>query len=139
MKNRQIVHRGVVESIKPQGVVVGIMQEVACSSCAAASLCHVGEGKHRSIVVECNCSEIFVVGQQVRLVGQAKLGLRATLWAYAVPLASMVAVLIVVTHFTDSEGWGALAALLSLVPYYTALYLLRERLQRKFSFTIEKL
>lgn len=71
------------------------------------------------------------------LVGQVNLGLRATLWAYAVPVVLLMAVLMLTYSVTQSEGKSAVAAMLSLIPYYTILYLLRDRLQRTFSFRIK--
>jgi len=137
MKERLIEHRGVVERIVPHGVIVSILQETACSACAAAQLCHSSEKKEKAIDVPCVNADAYQVGQQVTIVGELGLGLRATLWAYAVPLILLVVVLIIVVQMTGSEGIGALAALLSLVPYYIILYMLRGRLQRKFAFRIK--
>jgi sigma-E factor negative regulatory protein RseC len=38
---------------------------------------------------------------------------------------------------TDSEGVSALAAIASLVPYYVALWLMRDRIQQRISFNLE--
>lgn len=137
MKERRIEHQGVVESVKPQSVVVSIVQETACGACAAARLCYDSEKQHKTIEVYCGDSSQYAVGQPVMLVGRLALGLRATMWAYVVPLLLLMVVLVGVSEYTGNEGTGAIAALLSLIPYYIMLYLLRHRLQRRFSFRIQ--
>lgn len=137
MNTRRIEHLGIVESIKSQSIVVSFVQESACSACAVAQLCHGAEKQGKTIEVPCADASRYGIGQSVLLVGRLGLGLRATLWAYVVPLVVLMAVLIVVSERTGSEGAGAIVALLSLIPYYIVLYLLRHRLQRTFSFSIQ--
>lgn len=137
MKERQIEHRGIVKEIMPQCVKVTIVQDVACATCAAASLCHSSEKNQRTIDIPCPDADRYSVGQEVTIVGQLGLGLRATVWAYAMPLVVLMAVLSLVYAWTGSEGWGALSALLALILYYIGLYAFRGRLQRKFTFQIK--
>ena len=87
--------------------------------------------------IACSNATSYQVGQQVTVVGRLGLGLRATLWAYVVPLLLLMAVLLAVSQVTGSEGLGALMCLLALVPYYGALYLFRNRLQRTFQFQVK--
>ena len=138
MKNSQIEHRGVVECVVPHGVRVAIVQETACAACAAASLCHSAE--HKEKVVEAHCSDAsrYQKGQEVTVVGDMSLGLQAVLWTYVVPLVLLMTVLMGASRLAGSDGVAALAALASLVPYYGVLYLLRDRLQRRFSFRIKE-
>lgn len=138
MKNSQIEHRGVVECVVPHGVRVVIVQETACAACAAASLCHSAE--HKEKVVEAHCSDAsrYQKGQEVTVVGDVSLGLQAVLWTYVVPLVLLMTVLMGASRLAGSDGVAALAALASLVPYYGVLYLLRDRLQRRFSFRIKE-
>lgn len=137
MKGKQIEHRGVVECVMSHAVRVSIRQEAACAACAAAHLCNSSESKDKTMDIACDNAASYHVGQQVMVVGKLGLGLRATLWAYVVPLILLIAVLITVFHLTGNEGLSALIALLSLMLYAFFLYLLRERLQRTFSFEIK--
>lgn len=139
MKDRQIEHRGIVKEVMPQCVKVTIVQEVACATCAAASLCHSSEKNQRTIDIPTSDAGRYAVGQEVAIVGWLGLGLRATVWAYAMPLVVLMAVLSLVYVWTGSEGWGALSALLALILYYIVLYAFRGRLQRKFTFQIKEL
>lgn len=138
MKERLIDCRGIVKSVMAGAVSVAIMQESACASCAAAAMCHSSEKRQKVVEVLVRDAGRYVEGQEVTIVGEFGLGLRATLWAYAMPLVLLMAVLVVVSRLTGSEGWGALVALVSLVPYYIMLYLLRDRLQRRFTFRIKE-
>ena len=62
---------------------------------------------------------------------------RALLLGFGVPFLLVVCVLLIALRFTANEGVAALLALGSLVPYYFALWLLRDRIQRSISFQIE--
>lgn len=137
MKEQQIEHIGTVERVMSHSLIVSITQETACSACAAAQLCHSADKKDKCMEIPCEDGAAYSVGQEVVIVGKLGLGLQATLWAYVFPLIVMMAVLIIVSHITGSEGWGAVVALASLLPYYIILYLLRGRMQRKFSFNIK--
>ena len=139
MNKRQIEHRGVVESILPHTIVVSIAQETACAACAAATLCHSSDKQEKKMEIACQDSSSYRVGQEVTIVGSMGLGLRATLWAYIVPLVVLMAVLITASRLTGNEGLGAVIALLSLFPYYILLFLFRNKLQRRFQFQIKSI
>lgn len=136
MNKRQIEHQGVVEHIFPHAVVVSIAQETACAACAAAALCHSSEKQEKKMEIPVADPSPYRVGQVVTIVGSIGLGLRATLWAYVLPLVLLMCVMIGVAYYTGSEGLAALVSLGSLIPYYILLYLLRGRLQQRFTFQI---
>jgi sigma-E factor negative regulatory protein RseC len=46
-------------------------------------------------------------------------------------------VLLIALRILSEEGLAALTALLALIPYYGALYLLRDRIRQKIAFSIE--
>lgn len=131
-----IQHFGTVVSIEGAHVVVRILQASACSSCSAASLCRSSETKEKELDIWDNDSSCLSVGDSVRVEGSVGQGLRATWWAYGAPLVLLVLVLMVAVELTGSEGWSAVIALASLVPYYIALYLMRGRLQQRLTFRI---
>ena len=137
MKGRQIEHRGVVERVVSHTLIVSVVQDVACSACAAAALCHSAEKKQKLVEVVASDAFRYQVGQEVTIVGELGLGLRATLWAYVVPLLLLMLALMLSVHLTGNEGLSAIIALLALIPYYTLLYLLRGQLQRRFTFRIK--
>ncbi len=134
---QMIIHRGTVESVNGSHVSVRITQLAACSACAARRLCNSSESKEKKIDVATPDAASFSSGEEVVLAGRLSLGLQAVLWAYFVPLVLLVAVLFVAIDVTGSEPGGALAAVGGLALYYGLLYLNRDRLARKFSFTIK--
>ena len=130
-----IQHEGIVESIGADCVSVRILQASACSSCSARGLCRSSESKEKLIEARGHYPTLKV-GDSVVLQGYVRQGLRTSMLAYVVPLVLMTIALFVGTHL-GGEAAGALAALMVLVLYYGVLYLLRDRLGRKFEFKLE--
>lgn len=129
-----IKHDGIVESIDAGKVTVRILQASACSSCSARQLCRSSESKEKLIEVRGDYPTLHV-GDSVTLQGSVRQGLRASLLAYIVPLILMVVALFYGTHL-NGEAAGALAALLVLAIYYGGLYLLRDKIGKRFEFSI---
>ena len=78
------------------------------------------------------------MGQEVVVYGTTSMGMRAVGLAFGVPFLVMVAALFVLYRLTGGdEAVSALGALLTLLPYYAVLYVLRGRIKRRFSFQIE--
>ena len=125
---KRIRHEGVVESVGPHAVKVRIMQTSACAACQAASFCHASEYKEKMV-------DVFTFSASWATAAVAS---RALLWAFAIPFVLMVTVLIVLMETVGHEGIAAVASLLSLLPYYGVLYLLRHRMRRQLTFGIEK-
>lgn len=134
----KIKHSGIVDSVEEECVHVRILQSSACSACKVASHCNASETKERLIDVADVQAAVYRPGDLVTVVADASVGFRASVLGYLLPLALMVITLVVVLAITHSEGAAALSALGVLIPYYMLLYLLREKMKTKLSFTIEK-
>ena len=130
-----IRHEGIVESIGANNVSVRILQASACSSCSARGLCRSSESKEKLIDVRRHYPTLEV-GDSVTLQGSVRQGLRASVLAYVIPLILMTIALFIGVR-QGGEGIGALAALLVLVLYYGVLFLLRDRIEKKFEFKLE--
>jgi len=130
-----IQHLGIVESLTGEHVVVRVLQASACGSCAAAELCRSSESKEKLIDVYGSYPELEV-GQQVMIEGQISQGLKATLFAYFIPLVILVFILFLFMFLTGNDALSALLSLLSVSLYYMGLYLMRSHLSGKFSFKI---
>lgn len=136
MNQRETIrHEGIVESIEAKGCRVRILQASACSSCSARQLCRSSESKEKVIDVRGHYPTLQT-GDTVIVVGSVRQGLQASILAYVVPLILMVAALFAGTRLSGEET-GALAALLVLALYYGLLYLMRDRIGKKFEFEIE--
>ena len=133
-----IKHRGIVEKVDGSHIVVRIVQTSACSACSAKGLCNASESKEKQIdVYEVNPS--YLIGEEVMVCGTTSMGMRAVLLAFGVPLLILVLALGVSMKLTGEDALlSSGIALVSVVPYYIAIYFCKDKLNRTFSFTIEK-
>lgn len=133
-----IKHRGIVEKVDGSHIVVRIVQTSACSACSAKGLCNASESKEKQIdVYEANPS--YQIGEEVMVCGTTSMGMRAVLLAFGVPLLILVLALGVSMKLTGEDALlSSGIALVSVVPYYIAIYFCKDKLNRTFSFTIEK-
>lgn len=134
-----INHTGRVERIEDGKVFVRIVQRSACSGCHAKGVCNAVDSKERIIEVADADPDRFKVGEEVALCGESSLGLQAVLLAFVLPMAVVIMAVAAGSSLMWSEEATGLIGLLLLVPYYGILYFFRERLKRKFIFTLKKL
>jgi len=133
-----IKHRGIVEKVEGAHVVVRIVQTSACSACSVKGLCNASESKEKQIdVFEVNAS--YRIGEEVVLCGSTSMGMRAVFLAFGIPVFLLLLALFVTMRVTDGDALvSSLVALLAVVPYYLVIYFMKDKLNRTFSFTIEK-
>lgn len=134
-----IQHRGTVENVGKERVQVRIVQLSACSSCAAKKMCNSSEQKEKLIDVYVKGGESYLTGEEVMLTGTLRMGLKAVVLAYVIPLFLLLAVLFFTVSVLGNEPLGALLSLTALALYYGGLYMNRKALTRNFSFTIKHL
>jgi sigma-E factor negative regulatory protein RseC len=79
----------------------------------------------------------FEVGQQVVVWASKDVANQALLLGFGVPFLLLVCVLMIALKLSGSEGVAALSALASLLPYYVALWLMRDKIQQRISFNLE--
>ncbi len=133
-----IKHRGIVENINGSHIQVRILQTSACSACSVKGHCHASESKEKLIDVFDSKASSYRKGEEVMLCGATSMGMQAVFWAFAVPFLVLLITLFVAMRLTDGdELQSALIALLALLPYYLIIYICRNKLSKKFSFTIE--
>ncbi len=137
-KSKSIEHLGSVQSIMGNIIKVSFLQESACSSCHVKSVCSVPDGKDQEVEI-INDSGNFSVGEQVNLVLEESLGMRALFLSYILPFIIVVFVLAIASSVLKNDLQSGLIALSCLVPYYFILFLNRDKLKNTFSFKIKKL
>lgn len=136
--SNKIKHAGVVDGVEGECVRVRILQSSACSACKVAAHCNASETKEKIIdVIDADASH-YQKGDQVMVVADTAVGFRASLYGYLLPLILMVVTLVGVLAATHSEGLAALSALGILIPYYVLLFLMRNKLRNRLSFTLER-
>ena len=133
-----IKHRGIVEKVEGSHVVVRIVQTSACAACSAKGLCNASESKEKQIdVYEVNAS--YRIGEEVVLCGTTSMGVRAVFLAFGIPMLLLLVALFVTMRVTDGDALvSSLVALFAVVPYYLVIYFMKDKLNKTFSFTIEK-
>ena len=133
-----IKHRGIVEKVEGSHVVVRIVQTSACAACSAKGLCNASESKEKQIdVYEVNAS--YRIGEEVVLCGTTSMGMRAVFLAFGIPMLLLLVALFVAMRVTDGDALvSSLVALFAVVPYYLVIYFMKDKLNKTFSFTIEK-
>jgi len=136
-EQESIEHTGIVQSIEDKYVNVSISSVSACSGCHASGVCEVS-GAEEKIVRAINTGDIKP-GEAVMVVMEKSLGFRALFLGYLLPFLLVMFLLILLSALSISEPLTGLIALLSLVPYYTVIYLKKEKIGQRFSFTIKKL
>ena len=136
--SNKIKHAGVVDGVEGECVRVRILQSSACSACKVAAHCNASETKEKIIDVMDADASHYQKGDQVMVVADTAVGFRASLYGYLLPLVLMVVTLVGVLAASHSEGLAALSALGILIPYYVLLFLMRNKLRNRLSFSLER-
>ena len=131
-------HRGTVESVTNDTVIVSVMPESACAGCHAKGIC--GEhGEKREIVVKTPYAAEYTPGERVIVaLEHNRMGLISVVWSYVLPLIILVGVLFGARAFGVEDGIAALSSMAAITLYYVALYLMRKKFDKKIKFTIIK-
>ena len=135
--SNKISHSGIIHSITDGCIRVQIVQTSACAACKVASHCNAAESKIKIVDVMSNNTSGYKVGQEVTVWASKDVTNRALMLGFGVPFLLLICVLMVALKLTGNEGVAALAAIASLVPYYVALWLMRDKIQQHISFNLE--
>jgi len=133
-----VEHIGKVVEVYDTRCLVQIEQMSACVSCQVKSACTVSEKEDKLIEVFL-VDEHVKVGEQVLLIGQHSLGLKAVFFAYVLPLLVMFTTLVLLTFLNVNETLSGTIVLCSILPYYGILHFFKDRFKRKFAFKLTKL
>lgn len=131
-------HIGEVVEITPQYIDVEILNKSMCAACHAKGMCSMSDVSAKIIRVNNYFGETYVVGEQVRVVMRKTLGLRAVWISYVFPLIILMILLLSLPKFGLSELNAGLIAVAGVVIYYGCIWLLKDKIAREFTFTIEK-
>lgn len=133
-----IEHSGVIDSINDTHIRVHIVQAAACSGCKAKSLCTSSEVKDKYIDVHDNYPERWTVGDSVVVRGTLSMGKNAVRIAFGGPILIIVSILMMSKMWLAfSDGLSVLLAFGAVGIYSFVLYLLRDKLSKKFEMWIE--
>ncbi len=137
----EIKHTGTVIAIEGETVRVKIEQSSACSACQAKAMCSSADKKEKIIDITQNReprTENLKIGDTVEVIIKQRMGWKAVVIAYIVPLIVLVGTLAVLDMRMESEALAGVIALGVTGVYFIVLRLFRNKLQREFSFSIRK-
>jgi sigma-E factor negative regulatory protein RseC len=137
METETISHEGVVTKITDDELEIKILAQSACAACHAKSACGMGEQAEKILTVLRPKDKEFTLMQKVNVKMAIGQGNKAAILAYLIPIILLLAVLFVCLGLGVSEGLSALISIVALIPYYIGLYLQRDKLKKKFDYTID--
>jgi len=135
---KSIEHKGLIESIQGNKISVSFIALSGCASCHAKGYCSTSDMQEKSIEVF-DVSNLYKIGEEVNVILKQSAGFKAVWLGYVLPFLLVIILLIILTVLTGNEAVSGLGALSILVPYYLLLILFRKKLQKTFSFIIQKL
>lgn len=138
MKNsgRDVInHKGIVQAIGNNSVIVSIISATSCSGCHAEGQCTLSGKQEKTI--EVTGSYNVTPGESVTILMQKSMGFAAILYGYLLPLISVIAMLILLSSLGTPELASGLLSLAILIPYYTILFLFRKKIGKKFTFSLK--
>lgn len=132
-----IEHEGIIDRIEGDVAQVKIDSVSGCASCHAKGVCSAADQKEKYLDVALK-GATYRLGEQVQVQVARHLGFRAVALGYFYPFLLLMAVLIAFTMAGTQELRAGTYALLSIIPYYLVLFLLRKRIGSAFTFSIKK-
>ncbi len=133
-----IEHQGKIIDIRGEIIEISLQPTTACSTCHAKGVCAGSETNQRTILV--NKSERdFCVGEPVIVKMADKIGYKAVVIAYVMPLVLITLSLILGETLLLTEWKTGLIVLSVLAVYFITLRLFRSPLSREITFIVEKL
>jgi sigma-E factor negative regulatory protein RseC len=138
MPDKRISHEGVIASLSEDRVTVKITSYAACTSCHAKGACNMAGNEEEKLLHILVPDSNYRIGEKVRVILARSLGFRALFLGYVLPFLLVLTVLLAMTAAGSNELVTGLASLAVLVPYYVGLKLIRGKVDRQFSFFIQK-
>lgn len=142
VKANNIEHPGVVTSITNEFITVEILNKSACAACHAKGVCIASDESIKTIDIPQSISTLacdYQVGEEVKVLLKASLGARAVWITSVVPLMLLLATIFILTKIGVSELITGISVLAILAFYYFLIYLLKNKISKDFTFSIEKL
>ena len=138
---RQIVHEGKIVSIDNASIGVEIVNKSACASCHAKGVCGAAEEQVRIIDIPQTLSTAtagYQVGDTVKLVLSATMGMKAVILAYGLPLVILLAAILIFSALKIEQLYVGLFSLAAVAVYYIIFAIFRDKLDKEFVFSIEQ-
>lgn len=138
MATGEVSHKGTVISVGQDRISVRIVSESACSACRAAGLCGASESKNKIVDVPVYGGQTYSVGQEVEVCLARKMGLKAVLLSYVIPLVILLILVLTLSSIGLGELVCGLASIGGVALYYLILYFRRDSLAEGYVFYVRK-
>ncbi len=138
---QRIEHEGRIVEMDAQTISVEIVNKSACAACHAKGVCGASEEQVRTIVIPqtlATATAGYQVGDSVKLVLSATLGMKAVILAYGLPLLVLVAAIFVFSALGLQQLHVGLFSLAAVAVYYIIFAIFRDKLDKEFVFHIEQ-
>lgn len=132
-----IIHEGVVSKINNNVVTVSLKGNINCEACHAKGACGAAEAKEKVVEVQ-QTTKPLKLNENVEVVLNKNLGLKAVFWAYFFPFILLISVLLIATAFYK-EWIAGILSIVVLIPYYIALYVFKNTFKKAFRVSIIKM
>ena len=132
----RIEHDGTVLATQKGRVDVRIEVLSACAHCAAHAKCGMADSKDKTVSAFTTDWQSYQPGEPVKVTLSEQNGLKAVRLAYVLPAIIILAAFAVLNIMKVPELWTALITLAVSACYAGILYLVRDRLQKKFAIDI---
>lgn len=136
MSEETVSHEGVITKIDGNTLEIKIIAQSACAACHAKSACTMSDQAEKVLTVPKPEGQEFQLFQKVKVVMAVGQGNKAAILAYLVPIILLLSALFICLGIGLSEGLSALIGIAALIPYYIVLYFCRDKLKKRFEYTI---
>lgn len=130
-----VKHKGFISKISENSVTVSLIGNVNCDACNGKAACGISESNVKEIEIF-DSRKSFGINDQVEVVMEKSLGLKAVFWMYIFPFLLMIFTLIVSMAFF-AEWFSGLLSLLILIPYYLTIYFFRNTFKKAFKLSVQ--
>lgn len=134
--NNSIKHAGYVSKIDGNRIEISLVGNINCAACNSKAACGVSDSDTKIVEIHNNDKDLSI-NEQVDVVMQNSLGLKAVFWGYVFPFILLFSVMIIASLFVK-ELIAGLLALFILIPYYLLLYFNQNTLRKIFTVSVLK-
>lgn len=132
---RLIEHEAVVKESGHGLLRIALNPGSACKGCHAEGVCNPSGQSEK--IIDIKGRYFYKTGDKVTVLMKMRTGYTAVFLGYILPLLVVITVLATGSILSMSEPLIAVSALLFLALYYLLLFLMRERINKKFTFSIK--
>lgn len=141
MAKERIEHEGRVIAVDKDYISVEIVSKSACAACHAKGACGASDQAVRVVDIAQDITTLsadYQVGETVNVVMAPSMGTQAVWIAYVIPLAVLMASILVFSLCGAGELTMGIGSLGIVALYYAGVFLFRSKISKIFIFSIEK-